>query len=93
MDDLKQRSISAMSHFGAVASGTTHLTVETILQGEGWTKAGPLLEIGGNLSRSPTAPSACRTPSTAGQYGVGIVIDFLRAVARRRLPVEFVYPS
>src|SRR4029450_10327103 len=33
-------------------SGTTHLTVETILQGEGWDKGwATLLEIGGNLAQ------------------------------------------
>lgn len=76
-------------------SGTTHLTIETILQGEGW---GPgwaqLLEIAGNFAqvsdRSFGVPDAVNT----GQYGIGIVIDFFGLAAKASgFPVEFVYPS
>ena len=76
-------------------SGTTHLTVETILQGEGWDKGwASLLEIGGNLAqvsdRSFGVPEAVNT----GQYGIGIVIDFFGLSAKAsKFPVEFVYPT
>jgi len=59
------------------APAPPHLTVETILQGEGWDKGwATLLEIGGQpdagLDRSFGVPDAVNS----GQYGVGIVIDF-----------------
>jgi phosphoglycerate transport regulatory protein PgtC len=76
-------------------SGTTHLTVETILQGYGWTKGWEiLLAAGGNMGtiteRSFGAPEAV----ISGQYGVGVVIDFfgLSAIASGQ-PVDFAYPS
>jgi spermidine/putrescine-binding protein len=95
-DDLKQPPYHG--HVGISApsrSGTTHLTVETILQGEGWDKGwATLLEIGGNLAqvsdRSFGVPDAVNT----GQYGIGIVIDFFGLSAKASgFPVEFVYPS
>ena len=44
-------------------SGTTHLTIETILQGEGWDKGWRTIkEMAGNFRTSPSAPSACRKP-------------------------------
>jgi phosphoglycerate transport regulatory protein PgtC len=76
-------------------SGTTHLTVETILQGYGWPKGWEvLLAAGGNIGsiteRSFGAPEAV----ISGQYGVGVVIDFfgLSAIASGQ-PVDFGYPS
>jgi ABC-type Fe3+ transport system substrate-binding protein len=76
-------------------SGTTHLTVEVILQAYGWEKGWALLlASGGNMGtiteRSFGAPEAV----ISGQYGVGVVIDFfgLSAIASGQ-PVDFVYPS
>jgi phosphoglycerate transport regulatory protein PgtC len=76
-------------------SGTTHLTVETILQGYGWPKGWEiLLAAGGNMGtiteRSFGAPEAV----ISGQYGIGVVIDFfgLSAIASGQ-PVDFAYPS
>ena len=76
-------------------SGTTHLTVEVILQAYGWEKGWALLlASGGNMGsiteRSFGAPEAV----ISGQYGVGVVIDFfgLSAIAAGQ-PVDFVYPS
>ncbi len=76
-------------------SGTTHLTVETILQAYGWQKGwGILLASGGNMGtiteRSFGAPEAV----ISGQYGIGVVIDFfgLSAIASGQ-PVDFAYPS
>ena len=76
-------------------SGTTHLTIETILQGEGWTKGwNQILAISGNCAaiteRSFSVPDGVNN----GQYGLGIVIDFFGLSARASgFPVEFVYPS
>lgn len=95
-DDLKKPAY--FGHIGISApsrSGTTHLTIETILQGEGWDKGwATLLEIGGNLvsvsDRSFGVPDAVNS----GQYGLGIVIDFFGLSAKASgFPVEFVYPT
>ena len=76
-------------------SGTTHLTVEAILQAYGWEKGWALLlNMGGNMAvvteRSFGVPEGVNN----GQYGIGIVIDFfgLSAIASG-FPVEFAYPS
>jgi phosphoglycerate transport regulatory protein PgtC len=76
-------------------SGTTHLTVETILQGEGW---GPgwaqLLEISGNFAQVSDRSFGVPDAVNSGQYGIGIVIDFFGFSAKASgFPVEFVYPS
>ena len=76
-------------------SGTTHLTFETILQGEGWDKGwNQILQIAGNCAavteRSFGVPDGVQN----GQYGIGLVIDFFGLAARNSgFPVEFAYPS
>jgi ABC-type Fe3+ transport system substrate-binding protein len=76
-------------------SGTTHLTIETVLQGEGWEKGWAQWKaIGGNLrsvtERSFGVPDAVNS----GQVGVGIVIDFFAFSAQAAgFPVKFVYPT
>jgi phosphoglycerate transport regulatory protein PgtC len=76
-------------------SGTTHLTVETILQGEGWNEGwGTLKAVGGNfqqvMDRSFGVPDAVNS----GQAGIGIVIDFFAFSAQASgFPVGFSYPS
>ena len=83
-------SISAPSR-----SGTTHLTIETILQGEGWDKGWRTTkDIAGNLrtvtDRSFGVPEAVNS----GQVGYGIVIDFFAFSSQGAgFPVKFVYPS
>ncbi|MBI5167796.1 MAG: extracellular solute-binding protein [candidate division NC10 bacterium] len=76
-------------------SGTTHLTIEVILQAYGWEKGWALLlNAGGNMGtiteRSFGVPEAVIT----GQYGAGVVIDFfgLSAIASGH-PIDFAYPS
>jgi ABC-type Fe3+ transport system substrate-binding protein len=76
-------------------SGTTHLTVEVILQAYGWEKGWALLlAAGGNMGaiteRSFGAPEAV----ISGQLGIGVVIDFfgLSAIASGH-PVDFAYPT
>ena len=76
-------------------SGTTHLTIETILQGEGWSRGWrQVLMIGGNTAaiteRSFSVPDGVNN----GQFGIGLVIDFFGLSAKASgFPVEFVYPS
>lgn len=76
-------------------SGTTHLTIETILQGEGWDKGWAIIKsIAGNFrdvtERSFGVPEAVNS----GQVGYGIVIDFFALASQASgFPVKFVYPS
>ena len=95
-DDLKKPIY--FGHVGISApsrSGTTHLTVETILQGEGWDKGwASLLEIGGNLAQVSDRSFGVPEAVNSGQYGIGIVIDFFGLSAKAsKFPVEFVYPT
>jgi ABC-type Fe3+ transport system substrate-binding protein len=88
-------------YFGHVAtsspsrSGTTHLTYETILQGEGWDRGWTQnLQITGNAAavteRSFGVPDGVQN----GQFGIGLVVDFFGLAAKASgFPVEFVYPS
>jgi len=88
-------------YFGHVAvsspsrSGTTHLTVETILQGEGWEKGWQqVLMIAGNCAAITERSFGVPDGVNNGQYGIGLVIDFFGLSARASgFPVEFVYPS
>jgi len=76
-------------------SGTTHLTVETILQGEGWENGWKLIkEIGGNFHTVTERSFGVPDGVNSGQFGVGIVIDFfgLSSMASG-FPVDFVYPT
>jgi ABC-type Fe3+ transport system substrate-binding protein len=76
-------------------SGTSHLTFETILQGEGWDKGWTqILQISGNCAaiteRSFGVPDGVQN----GQYGIGIVIDFFGLAAKASgFPTDFAYPS
>lgn len=88
-------------YFGHVAisspsrSGTTHLTVETILQGEGW-QAGwdQLLRICGNSAAITERSFGVPDGVSNGQFGIGLVIDFFGLAAKNSgMPVEFIYPS
>jgi ABC-type Fe3+ transport system substrate-binding protein len=76
-------------------SGTTHLTVETILQGYGWQKGWELLiQMGGNMGAITERSFGVPEGVIAGHYGIGVVIDFfgLSAIASGQ-PIDFVYPS
>jgi phosphoglycerate transport regulatory protein PgtC len=76
-------------------SGTTHLTVETILQGEGWTKGWEqLLAICANSAAITERSFGVPDGVNNGQFGIGLVIDFFGLAAKNSgMPVEFVYPS
>lgn len=76
-------------------SGTTHLTVETLLQGEGWEEGwAQWKRIAGNFrtvtERSFGVPDGVNT----GNFGLGIVIDFFGFSSRASgFPVDFAYPT
>jgi phosphoglycerate transport regulatory protein PgtC len=76
-------------------SGTTHLTVETILQAEGWNKGWEqLLAICGNSAAITERSFGVPDGVSNGQFGIGLVIDFFGLAAKNSgMPVEFVYPS
>jgi ABC-type Fe3+ transport system substrate-binding protein len=88
-------------YFGHVAtsspsrSGTTHLTVETILQGEGWTRGwSQVMQIAGNSAAITERSFGVPDGVSNGQYGIGLVIDFFGLAAKNSgFPVEFIYPS
>lgn len=75
-------------------SGTTHLTVETILQGEGWDKGWKLIkEIAGNFKTVTERSFGVPDGVNSGQFGYGIVIDFFGLSSQASgFPVEFIYP-
>lgn len=88
-------------YFGHVAmsspsrSGTTHLTVETLLQGEGWDKGwSQLLQIAGNSAAITERSFGVPDGVNNGQFGIGLVIDFFGLAGKYSgFPVEFVYPT
>ena len=88
-------------YFGHVAtsspsrSGTTHLTFETILQGEGWDKGwNQILRIAGNCAAVTERSFGVPDGVSNGQFGIGLVIDFFGLAAKNSgFPVEFAYPS
>ncbi len=83
-------SISAPSR-----SGTTHLTIETILQGGGWDQGWRTIkEIAGNLHQVTDRSFGVPEAVNSGQVGYGIVIDFFAFSSQGSgFPVKFVYPS
>ena len=89
------------AYFGHVAmsspsrSGTTHLTVETLLQGEGWDKGwSQLLQIAGNCAAITERSFGVPDGVNNGQFGIGLVIDFFGLAGKYSgFPVEFVYPD
>ncbi len=75
-------------------SGTTHLTVETVLQGEGWEKGWAMWKsIAGNFKTVTERSFGVPDGVNSGQFGVGIVIDFFGLSSQASgFPVDFVYP-
>ena len=76
-------------------SGTMHLTVETILQGEGWDAGwGKVLEMAGNSAQITERSFGVPDGINSGQFGAGPVIDFFGLAGKYSgFPVEFVYPA
>ena len=76
-------------------SGTTHLTVESILQGHGWQKGWALLlQMAGNMTVITERSFGVPQGIASGEFGIGVVVDFfgLSAISSGQ-PVGFVYPS
>ncbi len=76
-------------------SGTTHLTVETVLQGDGWEKGWALWkQIAGNFKTVTERSFGVPDGVNSGQFGVGIVIDFFGLSSQASgFPVNFAYPT
>ncbi len=86
------------NHVGMSApsrSGTTHLTVETLLQGDGWDKGwGKWKQIAGNFKTVTARSFGVPDGVNSGSFGVGIVIDFFGLSSKGSgFPVDFVYPK
>ncbi|MCY7387341.1 MAG: extracellular solute-binding protein, partial [Burkholderiales bacterium] len=100
-DPKEWADLMAPVYFGHVAisspsrSGTTHLTLETILQGEGWEKGwNQMLRIAGNCAAITDRSFGVPDGVSNGQFGVGLVVDFFGLAPKNSgFPVEFVYPS
>lgn len=95
-DDLKQPVY--FGHVGMSApsrSGTTHLTVEAILQGEGWDKGwATMKELAGNFKTITERSFGVPDGVNSGDFGLGIVIDFFAYSSKASgFPVDFVYPT
>jgi len=75
-------------------SGTTHLTVETLLQGEGWENGWALWKgIAGNFKTVTERSFGVPDGVNSGQFGLGVVIDFFGLSSQASgFPVEFLYP-
>ena len=76
-------------------SGTTHLTVETVLQGEGWDKGWATWKwISGNMNTVTERSFGVPDAVNSGGTGFGIVIDFFGLASKASgFPVDLVYPS
>lgn len=86
------------NHVGMSApsrSGTTHLTVETVVQGEGWDKGwATWKEIAGNFKMVTERSFGVPEGVNSGDFGIGIVIDFFGFSSKATgFPVDFVYPT
>jgi phosphoglycerate transport regulatory protein PgtC len=76
-------------------SGTTHLTVETVLQGEGWDQGwASWKEMAGNFKMVTERSFGVPEGVNSGDFGIGIVIDFFGFSSKATgFPVDFVYPT
>lgn len=76
-------------------SGTTHLTVEAILQGKGWQDGWDLLKaMSGNFKTVTERSFGVPDGVNSGSFGVGIVIDFFGLSSKATgFPVDFHYPT
>ncbi len=86
------------NHVGMSApsrSGTTHLTVETLIQGMGWNKGwAEWKAIAGNFNAITERSFGVPDGVNSGQFGIGIVIDFFGLSSKASgFPVEYVYPT
>lgn len=100
-DPKEWSDLAAPAYFDHVSiaapsrSGTTHLTIETILQGDGWEKGwASIRSMAGNFREVTERSFGVPEAVNSGQIGYGIVIDFFAFSAQASgFPVKFVYPS
>jgi len=93
--------LTRAEYFGHLAlsspswSGTTHLMVESILQGAGWDAGwSQLMQIAANSAAITERSFGVPEGVNSGRYGIGMVIDFFAFVAKRNgFPVDFTYPD
>jgi ABC-type Fe3+ transport system substrate-binding protein len=76
-------------------SGTTHLTLEAILQTAGWDEGWRIIKgFSGNLRNITERSFGVPDAVNSGQVGYGVVIDFFAYSAQGAgFPVKFVYPT
>ena len=76
-------------------SGTTHLMVESILQGYGWEEGwGILMNLCGNMATITERSFGVPQGVNNGEFGIGMVIDFFALSAMASgYPIGFAYPS
>lgn len=76
-------------------SGTTHLTIEAILQTAGWDEGWRIVKgFSGNLRNIAERSFGVPDAVNSGQVGYGIVIDFFAYSAQGAgFPIKFAYPS
>lgn len=76
-------------------SGTTHLTVETLIQGMGWDKGwAEWKAIAGNFKTITERSFGVPDGVNSGQFGLGVVIDFFGLSSKASgFPVDYVYPT
>lgn len=77
----------------ASRSSTTHLIVESILQGAGWDAGwGLILQIAGNCATITERSFDVPNSITRGRFGLGPVVDFLALSGKYSgFPVDFAY--
>jgi hypothetical protein len=71
------------------------LTVETLLQGEGWDRGwSQILQIAGNCASITERSFGVPDGVNNGQFGIGLVIDFFGLAGKYSgFPVDFHYPD
>lgn len=76
-------------------SGTTHLTIEAILQTGGWDEGWKTVKaFSGNLRNITERSFGVPDAVNSGQVGYGIVIDFFAYSAQGAgFPIKFAYPT
>lgn len=77
----------------ASRSSTTHLIVESILQGAGWDAGWALvMQIAGNCATITERSFDVPNSVTRGRFGIGLVVDFLALSGRASgFPIGFTY--
>src|SRR5512139_751244 len=94
-DLLKPQWVGHVAMTSPSRSGTMHLTVETVLQGERWDRGwSQLLQMAGNSAQITERSFGVPDGINNGLFGAGPVIDFFGLAGKNSgFPVEFVYPA